>query len=234
LGGIGRRTAEINRLAVRLAQEARDNVAPEKPVAIAGSMSTFIPKVDPTVTPSYGAALADYQEQAQVLAEAGVDLFVLEMLVRTGDARAAVEAASATGLPVWVGYSLQRDDGHLYLGVRGKWSGAGIAEAVEAVAAMGVSAFFIMHTTLEDTGAGLLELRQRTSLPIGAYAHALVRGPGQGESGAFVLKPLGPAEYLSHGREWVNMGAQIIGGCCGIAPEHIEALSQGLPPKLPS
>jgi S-methylmethionine-dependent homocysteine/selenocysteine methylase len=233
-GGLSGQTAEINRLAVRLAQEARDNVPSAKSVAVAGSMSTFVPKLDPTVTPSYEAALADYREQAQILAGAGVDFFILEMLIRTLDARAAVEAASETGLPIWVGYTIQRDNGGLYLGIRGKHVNEGIGDAVDAVASMGVSAFFIMHSAVEDTLPGLQVLRQHTSLPIGAYAHSMELSPGQENTGTMVVRPSTAGEYLGHAQDWVKLGAQVVGGCCGVTPDHIRALSNGLPSRLPS
>jgi S-methylmethionine-dependent homocysteine/selenocysteine methylase len=233
-GGLAGRTAEINRLAVRMAQEARDNVASAKGVAIAGSMSAFVPKLDPTVTPSYEAALADYREQAWILAEAGVDLFVLEMMVRSLDTKAAVQAASETGLPIWVGYTLQEDGGGLYLGIRGKHVHEGIGEAVETVESMGVSAFFIMHTRVEDTLPGIQELRRHTSLPIGAYAHSMEFSPGQLYTGSMVVRPSTAVAYLGHAQDWVNLGAQVIGGCCGVTPDHIRALGDGLPSKMPS
>jgi S-methylmethionine-dependent homocysteine/selenocysteine methylase len=233
-GGLAGQTAEINRLAVGMAQEARDNTPSPKPVVIAGSMSTCVPKLDPTVTPSYEAALADYREQAQILAEADVDLLVLEMLIRTLDAKAAVQAASETGLPIWVGYTLLRGNGDLYLGVRGKHVYEGIREAVDAVASMGVSAFFIMHTRVEDTLAGLRVLRQHTSLPVGAYAHSMALATGEQTSATVAVHPRTAAEYLRHAQDWVNLGAQVIGGCCGVTPDHIRALSDGLPSRLPS
>ncbi|MFQ5933123.1 MAG: homocysteine S-methyltransferase family protein [Dehalococcoidia bacterium] len=225
--GLGDRTTELNRLAVRLAQEARDNVASDRPVFIAGSMSTFLPKLDATVTPSYEAALADYREQSQILAEAGADLILIEMLIRTVDAKAAVEAATATGLPTWVGFSCQNDNGQLFLGVHGKWGRETIPEAVEAVASEGVSAMFIMHTLSEDTGQGLRELGQGSSLPIGAYAHT-----GDFSDPNWVFdNSISSQGYLQYAQEWVNMGAQIIGGCCGITPEHIRVLKENLPTR---
>ena len=38
-----------------------------------------------------------------------------------------------------------------------------------------------------------------------------------------------PDQYLYACREWVSMGAQVVGGCCGTTPMHIEALKIGLP-----
>ena len=230
--GLGERTVEINKLGVRLAREAQDRATGGESVIIAGSMSTHSPWLDPTVTPSYEAALADYREQSKALAEAGVDLIVVEMLVRTLDARAAAKAAAETGLPVWIGYSVIEDGGNLYLGIRGKHVNESIQYAVEAVSHVGVSAFFIMHSSIEDTGPAVRQLRQCTDLPIGAYAHAISKRVGPFPKD-MAWRDLLPEEYLGYAREWVGDGAQIIGGCCGTTPEHIRAIKDGLPTKIP-
>ena len=231
--GLEHRTVELNELGVRLAQEARDNSDSGKPLVIAGSMSTYSPWEDPTVIPSYEAALADYREQSRALAEAGVDVIVVEMLIRTLDARAAAEAAAETGLPVWIGYSVTEDSGKLYVGRRGMHTNDSIKAGVEAVSPAGVSAFFIMHSDIEDTAPGLRELRQCTDLPIGAYAHAVLR-PNPAQRDNMVWQDISPADHLEYAREWVEVGAQIIGGCCGIRPDHIRALKEGLPSRLPA
>src|SRR5215472_13393060 len=94
------------------------------PVAVAGSMSSFCPPVmggGPPGAPP-GAAwdqtwfpgLADFREQAELLAEAGADLIALEMIGEPGYGAAAVQAAKETGLPVWLGVSpARRPDGTL-------------------------------------------------------------------------------------------------------------------------
>ncbi|MCH7996693.1 MAG: homocysteine S-methyltransferase family protein [Chloroflexi bacterium] len=231
VAGLGDRTVEIIKLGVKLAREARDKAATGKPVIIAGSMSGYSPLLDPTVTPSYEAALTDYREQSKALAEGGVDLIVVEMLIRTLDARAAAEAAAETGLPVWIGYSVVEDEGKLYLGLRGKHINESIRYAVEAVSPAGVSAFFIMHSSLEITAPGLRELRRCTDVPIGAYAHTISRylGPLPRDMD---WRDLSPEDYLGYARAWVKDGGQIIGGCCGTTPEHIRALKTGLQDRI--
>ncbi len=231
--GLGERTVEINKLGAKVAREARDRSEGNGSIIVAGSMSTYVPWLEPAVTPSYEDMLADYREQAQALAEAGVDLIVIEMLVRTLDARAAAKAAAETGLPVWIGYSVAEDGGNLYVGVRGRHANESIQSAVEAVSFAGVSAFFIMHSAVEHTGPGLRELRQYTDLPIGAYAHSIGHrtGPLPKDMG---WRELPPEEYLRYARDWVTEGAQIIGGCCGTTPEHIRVLKDGLPARIPA
>ena len=222
LAGLADRTADLNRLGVKLAREAQGRAGSDRPVLIAGSMSTITPQNEPTVKPSYEKALAVYREQAQFLADAGVEVIVAEMIIRTLDARAAVEAIRETGLPAWMGYSVQKEGEEYFLGLSGKHAGETIAQAVDAVAVDGVTALFVMHSLSEDTGPALQEMRKHTSLPLGAYAHAPMR-----------LGTITPDAYLVYAREWVDAGVQIIGGCCGTNPEHIKLLKNNLPANVP-
>jgi homocysteine S-methyltransferase len=232
--GIAHRTAELNQLGVKLAQEARERAASDRPVLIAGSMSTLLPKSNPAVKPSYEEALAIYREQAKLLADAGVEVIVAEMIIRTLDARAAVQAIRETGLPAWVGYSVQRDGEEYFLGLHGRHAGETIAQAVEVVAVDGVTALFVMHSLSEDTGPALHEMRRHTSLPLGAYAHAVeLKNWEEPDPDALTLGTVTPDEYLAYAREWVDAGAQIIGGCCGTSPEHIKPLKNNLPVSVP-
>ncbi|MYF78950.1 MAG: homocysteine S-methyltransferase family protein, partial [Chloroflexi bacterium] len=117
---------EINVRAVDAAREARDRVEVEKPVYIAGSISCRIPVRDQRTGTllggtgfGYGASLpaeelrAYSDEQADILAESGIDLFIMENMWADNDSRMiAAEAAKATGLPVWVGFTASvADDG---------------------------------------------------------------------------------------------------------------------------
>ncbi len=45
----------------------------------------------------------------------------------------------------------------------------------------------------------------------------------------WVFDGLNPAEYLQQATAWAGHGAQLIGGCCGIGPEHVQILADKLP-----
>ena len=81
-GGMGDRTEEANRAAVRVAREAIENAAPDREVLLVGSMATINPLGDPDEPVSYDAALEDYREQAGYLADAGVDVIAAEMIIK--------------------------------------------------------------------------------------------------------------------------------------------------------
>lgn len=233
IDGLSGQTEEINQQSVRLAMDARTLCDAEETVVIAGSISAFEPKAHPEIMPPYEEALADYREQVKILAGAGVDLIVLEMFTRTVDLKAAIDAATETRLPIWVGLSCESHHGQIYLGLMGRHGGETIADAVAASSSPNVQAFFIMHSPPQVTADALRELKDHTSLPVGAYAHGggvrdqigqapTISPEGQSVSGT------APQDYLDYAHEWIACGAAIIGGCCGITPEHISALSEGL------
>ena len=106
--GMGEQFRELNARAVTLAKEARD--AADGVVSIAGSLSTFTARYDYSYEPRAEKARANYREQAEVLAESGVDLIALEMMRDIEQTAYAVEAAASTGLPLWIGFSCKTTD----------------------------------------------------------------------------------------------------------------------------
>jgi S-methylmethionine-dependent homocysteine/selenocysteine methylase len=64
-------------------------------------------------------------------------------------------------------------------------------------------------------------LRQPVLLPVRAAAPPLA---GEYDSDGLVT----PAAYLNHARQWVADGADIVGGCCGVGPQHMRLLSEAL------
>ena len=228
--GLSEQTEEINTQSVRLAMEARKLCGAEETVVIAGSISAFEPKGHPEIVPSYEDALKDFQEQVRILAREGVDLIILEMFSRTVDLKAAVDAATETDLPIWVGLSCESHDGQIYLGLSGRHGGETIADAVNASLSPNVKAFCIMHSPPQVTADALRELQDYTSLPIGAYAHGGgIRDQGgqapEASPEEHSLTGTDPQRYLDYAHEWVECGATIIGGCCGTTPEHISVLT---------
>ncbi|MGB3682103.1 MAG: homocysteine S-methyltransferase family protein [Rubrobacteraceae bacterium] len=223
--GLGDRFRELNARAAELAREARESVGREG-VYVAGSISTFPARLDHGYDPGEQTARANYREQAEVLAEAGVDLISLEMMRDLEQSAYAAEAAGETGLPVWLGFSCKRaEDGTLLL-----WDEHDtLAEAVDELARQNVSLISIMHTLTEDTVPALREVRERWDGPLGAYPHY----------GKFIMPNwqfidmISPEDFAAEAQQWIEAGAQVVGGCCGIGPEHIQVLKEKLPERLP-
>src|SRR6266478_1894790 len=102
------------------------------------------------------AELASYREQAALLAEAGADLLALEMIRDIDQGRAIVEAAAATGLPVWLGFTCRlSDDGQSVL-LRGRDAERPLQDCIgSALAAGSCSAVAVMHSDISATSRAL-------------------------------------------------------------------------------
>ncbi len=219
--GIEDRFAELNRLAGRLAVEARE--AGGREVAIAGSLPPLRGSYRPDLVGAPEEILPLYREQAELLAPF-VDLFICETMSSAAEALAAATAASETGKPVWVSWTLDEDrSGHLR-------SGESVAKAAEAIAHLPVSAFLANCCAPEAIAAAMPALASIGRGPAGGYANAFRPVPKDWELETGGLLPLredlNAEAYAAHAAHWRAQGAAIIGGCCGTGPEHIAALRQ--------
>ena len=221
--------AAIDRIAINLAREARNQTA-SGPVAIAGSFSTMrpiTPDSDRTQTQhewTPEAARDLMRRKAEGLAEARCDLILMEMMRDLDYSLMAVEAATATGLPVWVGIAVERNaDGELVGFGRNDWR---LRDIVSALMSTGAKVCSVMHTSPNNTAEALDIVKERWNGPLGAYP----------ESGFFKMPGwqfvdvVSPDDLVGFARAWQRKGVTLFGGCCGIGPDHIKALAKALPP----
>lgn len=203
----------INRRSVQLAIEAR--AACEQPgVLVAGSMSTTR-QGGPWA--EVETARVNFAEQAQILADAGADLIVLEMMRDIELTEVCLEAAYATGLPVWFGFSCEMKDGVPWM-IDGLLR---LQEFMERFASEPVEAIAVMHSETADIDACLDVVQEHWDGPIGVYAQS---GDFQPPVWVFV-DVISAEDYAAACSRWIDRGVQIIGGCCGIGHEHIAHLA---------
>ncbi len=221
--GLGEYFQEVNAQAAALAHQARDNVA-DRPVFVAGSMSTsaFFRQ-----RPPLEEAKKNFEDQADILAEGGIDFIVLEMMRDVTYTPVILQAALRTGLPVWAGFSSEiAEDGSVMLHLNEDDT---LAEGIASIDGQACALMSIMHTLTEDTIPSLTVLKDHWSGYLGAYPH----------SGKFIMPNwqfidiISPEDYAVEALKWVDMGVQVVGGCCGIGPEHIQKLKETLPSHLP-
>ncbi|MGI9303140.1 MAG: homocysteine S-methyltransferase family protein [Gammaproteobacteria bacterium] len=220
--GFGDQVEKVNRLAVEIAIRARDAAATGD-LAIAGSISDFRPEADNEQWTNETTLRATYREQAQALAEAGVDLLAMEMMQEPEIAVPSIECALETGLPVWVGMSCRLVEGRQRLAMHDDVA-RDFAETLNALVNTGAGVMIVMHSHVPDTSAGLDELRACWDGPMGAYPNS---GYFQRPNWQFV-DIIPPDEFAVAAKGWADKGAQILGGCCGIGPEHIARLKTEL------
>ena len=220
--GRGGDLLKIDSTAVAIAKQA----AADKPVAVAGSVSTMRPVApgsDRTLMEKEwpeAEARALFQRKVENLARSGVDLLMMEMMRDVDYSVYATEAALATGLPVWVGISVERNaDGRLVgFGREDQF----LEDVAKRLAATRPAVMNIMHTSSNDTGEALEILRKYWRGPMGVYPEC---GYFKSPDWQFV-DVIAPDDLVAKSRDWQRLGANIFGGCCGIGPGHIAALSR--------
>jgi homocysteine S-methyltransferase len=227
LSGRADRAATLARRSVEIALEARERAALGRPVAVAGSISHMVPMAqgadlgDPSRAPSEAALRESFHELANTLAAAGCDLLLMEMMSHPARARLAIEAAKATGLPVWIGFSARSESGRIVSYVRESWP---FEEVVPQILRQGGEVAGLMHTNVNTIAPALEILRRHWSGPLMAYP----------DSGHFKMPDwqfediIAPADFARACVGWVEAGVRVVGGCCGLSVEHIAAMSTAL------
>jgi S-methylmethionine-dependent homocysteine/selenocysteine methylase len=211
------RAAQLLQAAVNRAREAREKVAGHRPVAIAGSITTLEWCFRPDLAPRLEQARAEYLEIVRVMAESGVDLILFETFNGAAEAKVALAAAAELHVPAWIGFVCD---------CQGKlFSGETLAQAVEILEPLGPDVILLNCAPPDDISIGLRELTAHCSRPTGTFAHIGRFDPPEW----LFTDEYPPAKYLECARRWVDLGARVIGGCCGTTPDHIQALKQGLP-----
>jgi len=162
-----------------------------------------------------------------------VDLWLAETQSSLAEVQAIHAHLPSDGKPFWVSFTLQDEDVD---GVPRLRSGETVAEAIEVGAKMGVAALLFNCSQPEVIGAAVdvaqsIIKRLGADIAIGVYANAFPPQPKEATAndGLDELREdLDPLGYLQWAKDWQQRGASMIGGCCGIGPEHIAELKRSL------
>ncbi|RUW67911.1 MULTISPECIES: homocysteine S-methyltransferase family protein [unclassified Mesorhizobium] len=210
----------LQKRGVELARQACEQAGD---AAVAGCLSPLFGSYAPALTISYQETLDTYRRIVAEQAD-GVDLFLCETMASADEARAAVTAASESGKPVWVSWTLA-DHGTPRLR-----SGETIAAASSALGDLPVAARLVNCCRPEAVSAALPELIALGG-PVGAYANGFTSIEALKHGTVDVLHArhdLDPQAYADQAIGWVEAGALIVGGCCEVGPAHIAALRDRL------
>lgn len=213
--GLGDRLGEINRHAVQIAREAAGTDR-----FVAGDVGPLGEFLAPLGELSYEEAVDIFAEQAEALTEAGVDVLYIETMAALEEVRAAVQGALQAGEGTPVTATLSFDShGRTNMGVRPE-------EAAEALLELGVDALGgNCGATLDMTLAAVETMHQiAPEIP-------LIVKPNAGKPRMVedeVVYDATPEDMADYARKFVDLGARIVGGCCGSTPEHIAAIARAV------
>ena len=237
--GTGSLTAEINAQGARI---ARDRAAawstPDRPRFAAGVLgptnrtASLSPRVeDPGArNTSFDELRSAYEEAARALIGGGVDLVLVETVFDTLNAKAAIFAlesafeAAGRRLPVIISGTITDASGRTLSGqtVAALWSSVRHAEplAIGLNCALGPI----------ELRPWVEELARAAEVPVSVHPNAGLPN----ELGGYDLTP---AELAHEVGDWARRGlVNLVGGCCGTAPDHIRALAEaiaGVSPRVP-
>jgi homocysteine S-methyltransferase len=217
--GLSDRIREINFEGAKLAHQAAGGR-----VYVAGAMGPLGIRIEPWGKTGVDEAEAWFREQAQALADGGVDLFILETFRDLNELGAAIAAVrSVCALPIVAQMTIE-DDGNSLDGTPPEQFAPELEQRGANV--IGVNCSIGPAPMLETID----RLAQATGMPLSAQPNA---GKPRDIEGRNIY--LSSPEYMaSYARRFVTHGVRLVGGCCGTTPEHIRQIKIAVKSLAPS
>lgn len=215
---------ELIELAAKLARQSADKAPNE--VKVAGC-----------IPPAFGSYRPDLyiEDQAENIykphikaQESYVDFYLAETISSTKEAKKIASLLKDSPKPIWLSYTvLDRQGEDVPPQLR---SGETIEEALNVAQDLGAEAILFNCSQPEEMVPVLRYLQKSgIKMPYGVYANAFdpIRKDQKANSEeTTVREDTTPDNYFAYGQQWRDLGASIIGGCCGIGPEHIKKLTE--------
>ena len=227
--GLGDRVLEINRAAARLAREVCDEFEEKTgiPRFVAGSMgpSGKLPSGDdPSLSDWSYHQLSDlFYEQAQGLVEGGADVLLLETSQDILEVKAAVDGINRyfddadVRIPIQAQITLDTSGRMLF--------GTDVAGALVTLDALRIDVFGMNCSTgPEYMRQPVQYLVERSPYPISVLPNAGLPINVDGQA----VYPMEPDPFSEMVGEFTRWGVNIVGGCCGTTPEHLDKLYQSI------
>ena len=216
--GLADQIGDLNRRLVELSQRAVQGKA-----FVAGDLTMTGRQLAPMGPMDFEELVDVYKEQIGYLAEAGVDLLVVETMMSLQESRAALIAAKecCPDLPVMVTMTFEADERSLY--------GTDPETAAAVLSSLGADAVGANCSTGPDKMEEVIRrMASASRVPIIAKPNAGM--PSLNQAGKTVYD-MEPEEFGRQMRRLAQAGAGILGGCCGTTPAHIAQLVENLPEK---
>ncbi len=214
--GIQNQLVEMNRRLVEISKEAIAECGCNGKVFVAGDLTMTGQQLYPVGKLQFEELVKIYKEQAEVLVEAGVDLFVVETMMSLQECRAAVIAIKEIcDLPIMVTLTFNEDERTLF--------GTDAKTAVVVLQSLGADAVGLNCSTGPDKMHQIVEdMRSVANIPLIAKPNAGLPELKDGET----IFNMGAQEFAEEMEKLVDKGISIVGGCCGTTPEHISRMRE--------
>ena len=216
----------LARLAAELARASADAAA--HPVTVAGSLPPALGSYRPDLF-EREASIRIHQALIQGMDDL-VDVWLAETQSSIAEIQAVHTALNGNPKPLWISFTLDDEPEGDTPVLR---SGESVGEAVSAALALGAQAVLFNCSQPEVMEAAVVAAKHTianagAAAEIGVYANAFPAQSKKATANAVILdirEDLDPLSYVGWARRWVDQGATIVGGCCGISPQHIAELA---------
>lgn len=214
LHGLEDRVEEMNRKLVSLSREVSGGRA-----YVAGDVTTTGKMLEPRGELSYQELYDVYREQIAVLADAGVDLIAAETMLDVEETIVVLDAAaSVCDLPVMCSLTLEADGSALY--------GGNAVEMVESLQEMGAAAVGLNCSVGPDQlEAVVSSMKAVAKIPLIVKPNA---GMPEIDEKGIAHYNMKPEQFVASMKRLVELGANLVGGCCGTDPEYIRLLTRAV------
>ena len=197
--------------AVKLAKEATN-----KSTKVLGSIAPLEDCYSPDDYPGNQIAKDEFSIIATWLKNAGVDAYILETMNSITETRSCLEVIHEYNLPIWVSFNLL-DSIHIK-------SGETLVDAIQMTADFDVDCILLNCNPIERTKESL-KIVSENCLTWGIYPNL---GIGEPSPDGIISNYYSDEDFLNLCKNAIDLGASVIGGCCGTSPRHIKLLRDNL------
>lgn len=207
--GLAEKTEHINARLVQLTRSAGPDCL------VAGNLTTLATFTDSWDEDCFDSLVENYRRQIKGLMDGGCDLLAAETLLYPVEAEAILTAAELEGAGTAMYTFTMQSSGSLF-------SGRDAGPVLKTLEDAGAAAVGFNCVAADMMTAGLVsKLRRSVSIPLICKPNA--GNPVIGEDN-LAHYPMGPEEFAGIMADCAAMGANLLGGCCGTAPEYIAAV----------
>ena len=194
--------------AVDLAKKAAGNSA-----KVLGSIAPLEDCYSPELFPGKDTAITEFRELGGWLSNAGVDILLLETMNSLAETEAGLIALQDFELSLWVSFVL-KDDEHLL-------SGDLILDVIKLLQDYSVEMILLNCNPLRQTENAIIHLANNWSGKWGIYPNL---GIGEPSPNGKIVEYETMDKFISLMEKAIDMGASVVGACCGSSPQHIKSL----------
>ncbi len=214
------RSLELTTKAVELAKSARDKFQ-KRATLIAGCVAPVEDCYKPGLVPSENELNSEQYEMVTRLVKLGVDFLLIETMTTIREAYAAAKAAKETDREFVVSFACQKD-GTLY-------GGEQLTDAVNVIAPLRPTLFSLNCISPRYLTSLIRQLKSvidnsKFEIPFAVYGNVGNPDTRDGK----IIQDVDEDEYVKFALEWKELGASIIGGCCGTTPHYIRSVAEAM------